>query len=119
MRPMFSAAAALPLLVAPALAQSLPSDPTAISLGGLQTNPPGTANTLANPGQLSLGGSAGGGSGGARIAGSAANAGQLDVSRTNGTGGAPTGGGAGIASGSAATSQTDNTYLYPLYGKHF
>ncbi|GLS42881.1 hypothetical protein GCM10007884_08660 [Methylobacterium brachythecii] len=120
---MLLAIAAQPLLAAPALAQSVPSDPTTISLGGLQTNPPGAANTLTNPGQLSLGGqtsaAGGGGSGGAGIASSAANPGQLDFSRTNGTGGAPSGGGAGIASSSAATSQTDDAYLYPLYGKHF
>ncbi|GEP09758.1 hypothetical protein [Methylobacterium gnaphalii] len=122
MRRTIWAITALTLLAAPAAAQSLPSDPTAVSLGGTQTGLPGTANALANPGQLSLSnqpGTAGGGSGAAGIAGSATNAGQLDFSRTNGTGGAPTSSGAGIASGSAGTSQANDTYLYPLYGRHF
>lgn len=100
MRRLVLAAAALPLLSAPAFAQA-----TSITTG-----------TITDPGQLSTGGLSSG-IGSAGSSGTAANPGQLDFGRIGtGGGGAPS---AGIATGSSGFPPTDDTYLSPLYGKSF
>lgn len=100
MRVLAGAAIALSL-AAPASAQVTPS--------GSGATLPSTGG-IADPGGLSVGGGTGG---------AASNPGGLSFGRTRGTGGAPSGTGAGIATGSNGVQPPDDTYLYPLYGRSF